>query len=228
MDDITSERQKFQNSVHFKQAIKKLNNNHGLNLDAEQVVNLYKLCQFQQALHNYTSICDVFDTEQLQVLQYDGDMKHYYKTGYGNKINYELFCFLVENVLENFDRVVTNEKKKTIVLRFGHAETTIPLVTFLGLFRDEMNLSSSNFNFLKMNRKWQTAEIAPFSANVVFSLYEDKETNVYFASTSVNGYLVQLPGTNCFFCNYKNVFKPLLVDKLNSLEDGRACCNICN
>ena len=44
-------------------------------------------------------------------MQYDSDMKHYYKTGYGNKINYELFCSLVENVLENFDSVVNNEKK---------------------------------------------------------------------------------------------------------------------
>jgi len=228
MNDVTSERQKFHKSVHFKEVTKKLNNNHKLNLNAKQVVNLYKLCQFQQALHNYSSICDVFDEEQLQVLQYDSDMKHYYKTGYGNKINYELFCSLVENVLENFDSVVNNEKKETTVLRFGHAETTIPIVTFLGLFRDEMSMNSSNFNLMKINRKWQTAEIAPFSANVVFTLYEDGETGVYFVSTSVNGYLVQLPGTDCYFCNYKNVFKRFLVDKLNSLEGGRACKNICN
>ena len=86
------------------------------------------------------------------------------------------------------------------------------------------NITKSSINFFL----FRTAEIAPFSANVVFTLYEDGETGVYFVSTSVNGYLVQLPGTDCYFCNYKNVFKRFLVDKLNSLEGGRACKNICN
>lgn len=58
------------------------------------------------------------------------------------------------------------------VLRFGHAETVMPLFVFFGLFRDTMPLLHSTPEKEWKVRKWNTSRICPFQANIAFFVAE--------------------------------------------------------
>lgn len=58
-----------------------------------------------------------------------------------------------------------------VVLRFGHAENMIPLISTLGLFNDSHRLTWQNYQH-HLNRKFRTGKFSPFSANLAFVLHK--------------------------------------------------------
>ena len=58
------------------------------------------------------------------------------------------------------------------MLRFGHAENVIPLVTALGLFKDDEPLKASNFELKGHDRRFKSSLMSPFSSNVAFVLHK--------------------------------------------------------
>ena len=97
---------------------------------------------------------------------------------------------------------------------FGHAETVGPLMAALGLFNDSEPLRADNFA-KHADRKFKTSEILPFSANVMFVLYEcvpdDQHqtryfsTNNFFLKLYVNEVARQIPGCEELHCPYRTV-----------------------
>ena len=73
-------------------------------------------------------------------------------------------------------------------IRFAHAETLVPFLSLLGLFKPSKPLRASNFD---EERIFQASKIAPFSANALFLLYnctkKKKKT-----SSCTDGYHVKL------------------------------------
>lgn len=55
------------------------------------------------------------------------------------------------------------------VFRFAHAETLLPLLALLGLFKDEQPIKGTDY-LLNQNRAFKTNTISPFSANIAFVL----------------------------------------------------------
>ena len=60
------------------------------------------------------------------------------------------------------------------VFYFGHAESLVPVLTALGLFRDRQPLASDMFHTpsLADARKFRTSAFMPFSANLALILYD--------------------------------------------------------
>lgn len=56
------------------------------------------------------------------------------------------------------------------MLRFGHAENIIPMVSVLNLFHDSDELRADNFK-QNLGRKFRTGDFSPFSANLAFVLH---------------------------------------------------------
>jgi multiple inositol-polyphosphate phosphatase/2,3-bisphosphoglycerate 3-phosphatase len=56
-------------------------------------------------------------------------------------------------------------------IRFGHAETIMPFVTLLGLFRDDAGLYANATLAEMRRRKFRASHIAPYSANAYLVLY---------------------------------------------------------
>lgn len=57
------------------------------------------------------------------------------------------------------------------VFYFTHSGTLLKMLSFLGLYKDNERLKSSNFaNFI--NRKWKVSKIDVFASNLVFVLYK--------------------------------------------------------
>ena len=57
------------------------------------------------------------------------------------------------------------------VFRFGHAETIMPLLSLLSLYRDSEPPTQHNFHS-QQNRQFRASRISPFAANIGFILYE--------------------------------------------------------
>ena len=88
------------------------------------------------------------------------DVEDYWEKSFGQTLNYEMACVLAKDVVDSLD-------KDKIRFLFGHAETIMPLVSFLGFFRDDAHLVGNTELELKQ-RKWKTSVVSPFAANLQF------------------------------------------------------------
>ncbi|XP_051883820.1 multiple inositol polyphosphate phosphatase 1b isoform X2 [Pristis pectinata] len=141
----------------------------------------FYLCTYEFILKGIVSPwCDLFDKEDVEVLEYLGDLKQYWKRSYGYKINGLSSYKLFQNIFQYMDQTIEeNERNEpishTAVLRFGHAETLLPVLTLMGYFKDDHPLLANNFEEQK-NRKFRSGQISPFAANLILVLYQCNET----------------------------------------------------
>ena len=92
------------------------------------------------------------------------------------------------------------------VFQFGHLGTVLDLFTGLGLYRDHLPITANNFEQLK-HRKFNTANIGPFSTHLVFILYECGGTSNsdYAVKLLVNGKPETIPGFHSDVVKYQDV-----------------------
>ena len=127
---------------------------------------MYQLTVFENALFGFSNMTELFQCkETFEVLEYLGDLKHYYKTGYGFPINYRQAAPLLQEMVQVVDALKTSplgDARASIY--FGHAETIVPLIALLGLFEGPA-LTAEGF-LLSKHRAFRTSKIAPFGANI--------------------------------------------------------------
>ena len=63
---------------------------------------------------------------------------------------------------------------EAVTVQVGHAETLIPLLTLLGLFKDVDPLTSTNFA-TQTGRVFRSGRIVPYASNLVLVLYDCPE-----------------------------------------------------
>ena len=154
---------------------------------------------FEAALFGKSSLTSLFKAESLEVLEYLGDLKHYYKTGYGYSINYRQTAPLLRDMVRIVTELRDNPRSDPrATIYFGHAETIVPLIALLGLFEGPP-LTAEGF-LLSKHRAFRTSKIAPFGANIAFLVYRKKSQNVAIETPdmllqiAVNEHLVNIPG----------------------------------
>ena len=117
----------------------------------------------------------VFSLSDLEVLEYYSDIKQWWTRGYAFPINYQQSCPLIQDAFTYINSAVEGDKGNTSYVKglfqFGHAETTTPFLTLLGLYKDDYALDSHNYR-LGSNRKFKSTRISPFAANVGMVLYK--------------------------------------------------------
>ena len=130
-------------------------------------------------------ICALFSAEEVEALEYASDVESYWVKGHGLAINHDMACLLVTEVLDALRRGrsddaarVPREKRRLADFRFAHAETVIPLVAALGLFRDAEPLMAGQPSPAQLpgatvarRRAWRISAIAPMGANVALTLH---------------------------------------------------------
>lgn len=142
-----------------------------LTLSTDEITSLYKMAAVEFAIVGSHLFTDLLSTSNLDLLEYAVDLKNYWKLGFGYPINYKQSCPLLADIFTNMDAAVNGLKYKKGVFYFGHAETTIPLMTLLGLFHDERPLKADNYR-QQRDRQFRTSKISSFSSNVAFVLHE--------------------------------------------------------
>ena len=152
--------------------------NNKTNVSPAVVRAMYLMCAFStQTDSNDVSLCSLFDDEDLKVLEYLNDLKMYWSHSYGRKINYRMACPLYMKITESFLQYIHHGKPYG-VFQFAHTGTVLPLLTLLGLYKDDLPLRANNFD-KQTNRTFRPSNIVPMSANIAFVLYDRRrmETN---------------------------------------------------
>uniref|UniRef100_A0A672KJS3 Multiple inositol polyphosphate phosphatase 1 n=1 Tax=Sinocyclocheilus grahami TaxID=75366 RepID=A0A672KJS3_SINGR len=125
------------------------------------------LCAYEFAIQELNPPwCQLFDEVDAQVMEYAGDLKQYWKRSYGHEINSKSSCILFHDLFHHHCAAVT--------VQVGHAETLLPLLTLLDLFKDDIPLSSTNFA-TQHNRIFRSGKIVPYAANLLVVLYKCPE-----------------------------------------------------
>nr|XP_039263787.1 multiple inositol polyphosphate phosphatase 1-like [Styela clava] len=211
----------FQSYFKSKQMNEVLDDISGIE-DRKELYHIYQLCAFEMAIYGNSVWCQLFNNKDIPVLEYASDLKHYYKTGHGYAVNVEQSCILLQNITDRIAQRVPGKMQAT--LRFGHAETLIPLVSLLEFYQEDRHLKAHNFDAHK-NRTFRTGKISPFSGNLAIVLYESVQDKNVFISFTLNENIIRPFGLDCYFCDFNK--DSVVYKKLHEkLEDCHKVCDL--
>ncbi|XP_073957030.1 multiple inositol polyphosphate phosphatase 1-like [Choristoneura fumiferana] len=137
-------------------------------LTQDDIYTLYEICRYHRTWvpSHQDAWCAAFTNEDLVVLEYRDDVRHYYRNGYGSWVTPRLAGPLLKDLRERFQAAVRGEGKK-VVSYFSHNAMTEMTFIALGLYRDNFAILGSQRN---TNRLWRTSFIAAFATNLMVVL----------------------------------------------------------
>uniref|UniRef100_M4BA62 Multiple inositol polyphosphate phosphatase 1 n=1 Tax=Hyaloperonospora arabidopsidis (strain Emoy2) TaxID=559515 RepID=M4BA62_HYAAE len=152
----------------------------GSSATQEDMEAAYAGCAFDVAvLDVYDHWCSFFDEKMLLSMDYFQDLKHFYRKSHGFALSYAIAAPLLQDIFRTMKQRVDGESDVEGYFRFAHAETILPLVSLLNVSYFDLHLSDREGHFradtpldLALQRKFKSSELAPFSANIGFVLYE--------------------------------------------------------
>eukprot|EP01118_Nematostelium_gracile_P011683 TRINITY_DN4181_c0_g1_i4.p1 TRINITY_DN4181_c0_g1~~TRINITY_DN4181_c0_g1_i4.p1 ORF type:complete len:272 (-),score=80.52 TRINITY_DN4181_c0_g1_i4:21-836(-) len=170
--------------------------------------------------------CSIFDYEQFKAFEYYQDLKEYWMQGYGIDINWKMSFQLLKEMIEIMDGILsqnTDYLGQRAKMRFAHAETVVPFVALLGLFKDDHVWTAESPNHLIESRKWRSSKISPFAANLALVLYNC--TDGPKVKVLHNEVEQQLPGCElyCPFEQFKGLYQQYLDQDFDALCGVNAC-----
>lgn len=151
-----------------------------LDASQEDMEAAYAACAFDVATRNVVdNWCLFFDDEMLLSMDYLQDLKHFYRKSHGHALSYEIASPLLQDIFRTMQKRVNGKSDVEGYFRFAHAETILPLASLLNVSFFDHHTSAREGHFradtpldLAVQRKFRGSELAPFSANIGFVLYE--------------------------------------------------------
>jgi hypothetical protein len=194
--------------------------------DKEQidiVSSILALCQLDFNINKdlaSNGFCSFFTTAaEMQSFNWEEDASNYFGKGYAGQegnIAHRIACPLVEDFIQTTDVAITDPSNAPIAnLRFGHAETVMPFVVQLGLYREDSKATMLNE---PSRRKFRSGYVSPMAANVQWILYKCPQEE-YRVRMLLNERVTPFPIPGCDknpWCTWNKV-KNFLNEK------GRAC-----
>lgn len=89
---------------------------------------------------------------------------------------------LLKNIIQTTDDFIAGDTSVNVFLRFGHAETVLPLVS---LMRLPGCYYMTNY-FDTVARNWHDFDIVPMAANVHIILFKNEKNGKYYARLDLN------------------------------------------
>ncbi|KAF4130567.1 Histidine phosphatase superfamily (branch 2) [Phytophthora infestans] len=177
-------------------------------LSVTDVRAAFAACAFDIMVYGITSHwCSLMDETFLNCLDYAEDLEAFYEQGGGYKINYEMAAVLLQNIHSFMKMFISGETTVVGNLRFGHAETTLPLMTLLG-YGDRTKLLSSWSADQINSRNFRTSVLSPTASNIDFRLYRGKKDQKYYVSVWIQEVEDTLPGCDDeMYCELSKVEK---------------------
>lgn len=169
----------------------------GLNLTSDDVLNFYSGCQSEASIYGKAdTFCQLMTKKELENLEYNEDLKHYYKYSYGiPEVNADMACDLGKKIVENIE----STDKVKLDLKFGHSETMLPLRTFLGLYHDK-DLSENTPESEIENRQFRLSKFGFYANNIMFQVLRHKKTQKKFIRVLDNEEIIKFPGCQSEMC----------------------------
>ncbi|KAJ0179835.1 hypothetical protein K1T71_004426 [Dendrolimus kikuchii] len=180
------------------------------NLTDDNTIALYDLCRYTWSGYenNSSPWCALFTIDDLKVLEYDGDLRHYYRNGYGRSINKLFGKIPLADLLKRFQDS-RNGKGKKLTGYITHATMMDMIYTSLGLFEDKEPLVGVK---LDPNRKWRSTFMSAFGANIISVLYRCNNGTGYKVGFYSNEMLLNSICSNgiCTWEEFEIIFNPFL------------------
>ncbi|KAM4624303.1 multiple inositol polyphosphate phosphatase 1b [Polymixia lowei] len=135
------------------------------------------LCSYEFSIRSlHSPWCHLFDDSSAKVLEYKSDLKQYWKRAYGHTINSKSSCTLFHDLFTRLELAVQQSRSgqevpEAVTIQVGHAETLLPLLTLLELYKDQTPPTADNYN-KQHGRSFQSSRIVPYAANMLFVLYD--------------------------------------------------------
>ncbi|XP_023953828.1 multiple inositol polyphosphate phosphatase 1 [Bicyclus anynana] len=185
-------------------------------ISSREVFTLYELCRFERSWDPKlrSPWCSFFTDQDLVVLEYRDDIRHYYRNGYGSQINLDLGAQAMKNLYETF--VAASKSEQTTMVSYFTHDTMLEMVyCALGLFRDREPLKGST---RKANRLWRSTEFTAFASNFIAVLYrcsksDEEELRVQFLINEKPTALC--PEDGCAWQQFLNTFQVFSTAKLD-------------
>ncbi|XP_038591598.1 multiple inositol polyphosphate phosphatase 1-like [Micropterus salmoides] len=146
-------------------------------LTPDLVEAAFFLCSYELAIKSlHSPWCFLFDESDAKVLEYKSDLKQYWKRSHGHVISGLSSCPLFHHVFRTLDKAgrprrSTDAAPEPASILVGHAETLLPLLSLLGLYKDQTPPTASNYR-TQHGRTFRTSLIVPYAANLLFVLYD--------------------------------------------------------
>jgi len=151
--------------------------------------------------------CSLMDQTFLNRLDYAEDLEAFYEQGAGHKINYEMAAVLLQDIFAYMKKFTAGNTAVVGNMRFGHAETTLPLMTLLG-YGDRAKLLASWTDDQIDARGFRTSVLSPTASNVDFRLYRSVTEKKYYVSVWIQEVEAPLPGCDgALYCELSKVEK---------------------
>lgn len=138
--------------------------------------HFYHLCQLDANIdknHAARGFCSLFaQADEIEPFNLEEDASDYFAkgpAGLTDSISERVACPLLADFITATDKAILAKETAPIGnFRFGHAETIIPFLVHLGLYRDD---TIDDLLHKPHKRSFRTAEISPMAANVQWILY---------------------------------------------------------
>uniref|UniRef100_A0A0A1X3Q6 Multiple inositol polyphosphate phosphatase 1 n=2 Tax=Zeugodacus cucurbitae TaxID=28588 RepID=A0A0A1X3Q6_ZEUCU len=167
---VNSESYKFKHSAIWNKTIGEISKRLGFqySLESSDVELMWDMCRYEQAwqVDRISAWCAVITSEQVNILEYEDDMKYYYKLGYGFEENTRLNCRAAQDLLMHLNSRTT----PNVVAYFAHTSGVQTLLAALGIAKDSTPLSAEGYN--RTDYRWRTSNLDPFASNFVAVKYE--------------------------------------------------------
>eukprot|EP00123_Amoebidium_parasiticum_P011842 comp20932_c0_seq1/m.27957 comp20932_c0_seq1/g.27957 ORF comp20932_c0_seq1/g.27957 comp20932_c0_seq1/m.27957 type:complete len:500 (-) comp20932_c0_seq1:33-1532(-) len=178
-------------------------------INTKELHGVYRACNYDTVHDRKTSPwCELIGEQGLRIMEYHDDLKQWWKKGYGHDTNYKMACTLLSDMFSRIDAKFAGTSELRSFIRFGHAETIMPLVTLLGLFKDDFVFEANTPYETFSKRNWRSSYISPFSANVWFAFYKCDEGEP-LVRLLINEKEYTIPGCTNVYCPLSQVRKIL-------------------
>ncbi|KAG7218006.1 hypothetical protein INR49_020701 [Caranx melampygus] len=146
-------------------------------LTPDLVEAAFFLCSYELSIkYLHSPWCFLFDDNDAKVLEYKADLKQYWKRSHGHVISGLSSCPLFHHVFRTLDKAgrprrSTDAPPEPASILMGHAETLLPLLSLLGLYKDQTPPTASNYHS-QHSRSFRSSRIVPYAANLLFVLFD--------------------------------------------------------
>ncbi|XP_019743400.1 multiple inositol polyphosphate phosphatase 1b [Hippocampus comes] len=137
----------------------------------------YFLCAYELAIKSlHSPWCFLFEPSDAKVLEYKCDLKLFWKRAHGYAINLLASCPLFHHIFRTLDKAGRPRRKTDTPpdpasILIGHAETLLPLLGLLGLYKDETPPTADNYH-TQDGRHFRSSLLVPYAANMILVLLD--------------------------------------------------------
>lgn len=176
----TEEVERFKHGPELRAVRTRVSERLGLDPDLltpDLVEAAFFLCSYELAIKSeHSPWCQLFTLQDAQVLEYKGDLKQYWKRAHGHSISGLSSCPLFHHIFRTLDRAgrprrATDAPPEPASILIGHAETLLPLISLLGLYKDKTPPTAANYQS-QHARLFRSSSIVPYASNLLFVLFD--------------------------------------------------------